>query len=209
MGTFFAGVFRAPMTSVFMVFEVSASYMIILPVMIANTISYVIARRFQRVPFFQMHAKEEGLDLPSVEAERETRRLLVEDAMQQPHAVFGPKTRGKTAAELMRKAGDTFRLVKTGHGKWSWVRLEELDQAVEEGRGESPLEKIVRRPPAPGLYRDIGLDNALKVIGGHPILPVSSRANINELVGTLTLNDIHLVYGITPSDIEDGAVGRE
>ncbi len=33
-----------------------------------------------------------------------------------------------------------------------------------------------------------------------PILPVSSRANINELVGTLTLNDIHRSYGIKPSD---------
>ncbi len=92
MGTFFAGVFRAPMTSVFMVFEVSANYVIILPVIVANTIAYGVARRLQRVPFFQMHAKEEGLDLPSVEAEREMRRLRVEDAMRRPRAVFGPRT---------------------------------------------------------------------------------------------------------------------
>ena len=56
MGTFFAGVFRAPMTSVFMVFEVSASYVIILPVMIAvyvvqepnATLSVVLSL----IPFF-------------------------------------------------------------------------------------------------------------------------------------------------------------
>ena len=209
MGTFFAGVFRAPMTSVFMVFEVSASYMIILPVIIANTISYGIARRFQRVPFFQMHAKEDGLDLPSVEAERETRRLRVEDAMQRPHAVFGPKTHAKTAADLMREAGDTFRLAKTGHGEWCWVCLTELDKAIEAGKGGLPLEGIVGRGPAPVLYQDIGLDNALKVIGGHPILPVSSRANINELVGTLTLEDIHRIYGIDPSRIPCGPLAAE
>ncbi len=201
MGTFFAGVFRAPMTSVFMVFEVSASYMIILPVMIANTISYVIARRLQRVPFFQMHAKEEGLDLPSVEAERETRRLRVEDAMRKPRAVFGPRTNAATAAGLMRDASDKFRLVKMGYGAWSWVCLSELDEKIAGGNGDLPLEQVVRREPAPCLYPDIALDNALKSIAGHPVLPVSSRANPNELVGTLTLDDIHAQYGIRLDEI--------
>ncbi|HWB84789.1 MAG TPA: chloride channel protein [Bryobacteraceae bacterium] len=82
MGTFFAGVFRAPMTSIFMVFEVSASYVIILPVMIANTISYFISRRLHPVPFFTMLAYQEGVDLPSAEEYRSTESLHVEDAMQ-------------------------------------------------------------------------------------------------------------------------------
>lgn len=201
MGTFFAGVFRAPMTSVFMVFEVSASYVIILPVLVANTIAYLIARRFQRVPFFQMHAKEEGLDLPSVEAERETLRLRVEDAMQPPPAVLGPRTKINTAVTLMREANDLVRLVKTGHGEWSWARLDELERALRDGKPDAPLEEVVNHGPTPRLYRDIALDNALKLIGGHPMLPVVSRANVNELVGTLTLQDIHRVYGITARDL--------
>jgi CIC family chloride channel protein len=82
MGTFFAGVFRAPMTSIFMVFEVSASYVIILPVMIANTISYFVSRRLHPVPFFTMLAQQEGVDLPSAEEYRNTEVLRVEDAMQ-------------------------------------------------------------------------------------------------------------------------------
>ncbi len=81
MGTFFAGVFRAPMTSIFMIFEVSASYVIILPVMIANTVAYLISRQMQRTPFFTMLAAAEGLELPSTEEQRETPRLRVEDAM--------------------------------------------------------------------------------------------------------------------------------
>ncbi len=201
MGTFFAGVFRAPLTSVFMVFEVSANYVIILPVMIANTIAYLLARRFQRVPFFQMHAVEEGLDLPSVEAERETRRLRVEDAMQPPHAVFGPKTHARTALELMQSSGDDFRLVKTGHGEWSWVCRNELERAAAAGRGDEPLEKVVDHGRAARVYPDVALDNALKVIGGHPVLPVVSRANPNELVGAISLSDIHGAYGIDPEKV--------
>ena len=90
MGTFFSGVFRAPMTSIFMVFEVSASYVIILPVMIANTISYFVSRQLHPVPFFTMLAQQEGIDLPSAEEYRSAEVLRVEDAMQPvpPHAVL-------------------------------------------------------------------------------------------------------------------------
>lgn len=82
MGTFFAGVFRAPMSSIFMVFETSANYAIILPVMIANTISYFISSRLHRVPFFTMIARQEGIDLPSAEEYRSLELLRVEDALR-------------------------------------------------------------------------------------------------------------------------------
>jgi CIC family chloride channel protein len=82
MGTFFAAVFRAPMTSVFMVFEVSASYEIILPVMVANLIAYLVARKLSAVTFFEMVATQEGLQLPSHERQRDTQVRRVEDAMR-------------------------------------------------------------------------------------------------------------------------------
>ena len=82
MGTFFAAVFRAPMTSIFMVFEVSASYVIILPVMVANLVAYLVARTLHPVSFFEMVASQDGLDLPSHERQREQRTLRVEDAMR-------------------------------------------------------------------------------------------------------------------------------
>lgn len=81
MGAFFAAVFRAPMTSVFMVFEVSASYVIILPVMVANLVAYLVARKLSPLTFFEMVAAQDGLQLPSQERQRESRMLRVEDAM--------------------------------------------------------------------------------------------------------------------------------
>ena len=90
MGTFFAAVFRAPMTSVFMVFEVSASYVIILPVMLANLLAYLVARRLNPVTFFEMVASQDGLQLPSHERQRERRVLRVEDAMRPLAADYTP-----------------------------------------------------------------------------------------------------------------------
>jgi CIC family chloride channel protein len=82
MGTFFAAVFRAPMTSVFMVFEVSATYEIILPVMLANLVAYLVARQLNPVTFFDMVAAQDGLRLPSHDRQRDDRTLRVEDAMR-------------------------------------------------------------------------------------------------------------------------------
>jgi CIC family chloride channel protein len=82
MGTFFAGVFRAPITSIFMIFEVSASYVIILPVMIANTTAYLISRALHSTPFFKMLAELEGVNLPTAEEKRTLQPMRVEDAMQ-------------------------------------------------------------------------------------------------------------------------------
>ena len=50
MGTLFAGIIRAPMTSVFMIFEITQDYQILVPLMVANLLSYLISRRFQPTP---------------------------------------------------------------------------------------------------------------------------------------------------------------
>src|SRR5579863_3255853 len=68
MGTLFAGYLRVPMTSVFMVLELSGNYSIIIPVIISNTIAYVISRKYQKVPLFDLLSRQEGMDLPSMEA---------------------------------------------------------------------------------------------------------------------------------------------
>ena len=47
MGAAFAGIIRTPMTSVIMIFEVTRDYTIIVPLMIANMCSYVLAQKLQ------------------------------------------------------------------------------------------------------------------------------------------------------------------
>src|SRR5947199_9992632 len=84
MGTLFAGFLRVPMTSVFMVLEVSGNYSIIVPVMVSNTIAYLISWRYQRKAFFDLVARQDGVDLPSMEEQREQSPLRVEEAMQPP-----------------------------------------------------------------------------------------------------------------------------
>src|SRR3984893_3894107 len=81
MGVLFAGFLRVPMTSVFMVLEVSGNYEIVVPVIVANTFSYLVSRSLQSVPIFDLLTRQDGLILPSLEEAREETILRVEDAM--------------------------------------------------------------------------------------------------------------------------------
>src|SRR5258708_15587930 len=67
MGVLFAGFLRGPMTSVFMVLEVSGTYEIIVPVIVANTFAYVVSRSLQPIPIFDLLTRQDGLVLPSLE----------------------------------------------------------------------------------------------------------------------------------------------
>ncbi|HZT77685.1 MAG TPA: chloride channel protein [Vicinamibacterales bacterium] len=88
MGTLFAGILRAPMTSVFMIVEISGNYSIILPVMISNTIAYLLSRQFQQHALFDMLSRQDGTELPSMEEERELDVRTVGDVMRQTELVF-------------------------------------------------------------------------------------------------------------------------
>jgi len=64
MGTLFAGIIRAPMTSVFMIFEITQDYQILVPLMVANLLSFVISRRYQPVPIYHALLEQDGVVLP-------------------------------------------------------------------------------------------------------------------------------------------------
>ncbi len=65
MGAAFAGIVRTPMTSVVMIFEVTRDYTIIVPLMIANLCSYVLAQRLQKHPIYEALSLQEGIRMPS------------------------------------------------------------------------------------------------------------------------------------------------
>ena len=65
MGTLFAGIIRAPMTSVFMIFEITQDYQILVPLMVANLLSFMIARRFQPEPVYHALLHQDGIHLPA------------------------------------------------------------------------------------------------------------------------------------------------
>ena len=64
MGALFAGIVRAPMTSVLMIFEMTHDYAVIVPLMIANLASLFISSRLQKQPIYEALAHQDGIHLP-------------------------------------------------------------------------------------------------------------------------------------------------
>ena len=78
MGAVFAGIVRAPMTSVLMIFEMTQDYAVIVPLMIANLVSLFIASRLQPEPIYEALAVQDGIHLPSAEArQRQGKRQII------------------------------------------------------------------------------------------------------------------------------------
>ena len=77
MGTLFAGIVRAPMTSVLMIFETTHDYAVIVPLMISNMVSFFISSRLQQQPIYEALAIQDGIHLPGAETLRRDGQRLV------------------------------------------------------------------------------------------------------------------------------------
>jgi CIC family chloride channel protein len=64
MGAVFAGIVRAPMTSVLIVFEMTGGYGLVLPLMIANMSAFALARYWRHTPVYEALLAQDGIELP-------------------------------------------------------------------------------------------------------------------------------------------------
>ncbi len=191
MGVLFAGFLRVPLTSVFMVLEVGGNYGIIVPVILANTIAYLIARSLQPVPIFEMFARQDGLELPSLEEQREETPLHIEDALE-PLSV--PIVQGREAISAASAAVAATRahalLVQIHDGTWYAMTADELTGAAAALAPETPIEQALKPDRLPTLFPDLPLDNALPFFPRWPVIPIVNRASRGTLEGIVTLNAI-------------------
>ncbi|MGC8549018.1 MAG: chloride channel protein [Acidobacteriaceae bacterium] len=191
MGVLFAGFLRVPLTSVFMVLEVSGNYSIILPVILANTIAYLISRSLQPVPIFEVFTHQDGLHLPSMEEQREEVHLHIEDALRPVDVPIlkGTDTLAK-ASQAFSDSGAAALLVKMCDNSWYALTREELTGMEALQNPESRLETAVRKDRIPELYPDLTLDSALPCFARWKILPIQNRATHGTLEGILTEPDV-------------------
>ena len=64
MGAVFAGIVRAPMTSVLIIFEMTGGYGLVLPLMIANMSAFALARHWRPIPIYEALLAQDGIYLP-------------------------------------------------------------------------------------------------------------------------------------------------
>lgn len=201
MGTAFAGIVRAPMTSVVMIFEITRDYAVIVPLMISNLLSFFISTRLQPKPIYEELARQDGIHLPGQETSAGAGQMRVAAILRPVGDFLDPKLPANEALERMRSAKARAALVKSDGGIEGMVNVEILQKAVETDPSQQLLD-ILPKDDFPHVHRDHTISQALDRMAAArmELLPVVSRANVRILEGIVTLRDVLERYGVSAKD---------
>lgn len=210
MGTAFAGIVRAPMTSVLMIFEITRDYAVIVPLMISNLISFFISSRFQPEPIYEVLAHQDGIHLPTAGSRVQEGQRQVYQAMHAATEVLDTRA---TIQEVLNKVSASQAHAWPAcdeSGVIAMVSLGRLQEALTEGATDQPLSEILKPGEFPHVHMDHSLNMALDRMGSSQldVLPVVSRANAHKLEGIVTLQDVLRLYGVGPKETETVASGE-
>lgn len=191
MGAMFAGVIRAPITSVLIIFEMTAGYGLVLPLMIANTAAYVIARKLDSRTLYDSLLEQDGIHLShGPEAASRLDGLSVEDAMtSNVHALRDDLTAAEAMVEIKRDGYGVYPVVD-GQGRCVGVITRaRIQRVTAEGQGDSRISDYVRLKeyvlPEDPMLRAVVRMHAL----GTRQLPVVSGEGM-QLRGLIAMSDI-------------------
>lgn len=189
MGAVFAGIVRAPITSVLIIIEMTGGYSLILPLMIANMTAYAIARHFQRMPIYGALLEQDGIHLEDHEIHGALRTISLAEVPLSTRSFisFGV---AMTTAEVLRCCAlrvhqDVFPVVDA-QGRMAGIITSEDIVTVAS---EPELERLVHvtelmRPPV-AAQRDDDLLTVFEMMSanGFHELPITDSAG--HLLGFL------------------------
>jgi CIC family chloride channel protein len=195
MGTLFAGIIRAPMTSVFMIFEITQDYQILVPLMVANMLSFVISKRYQSVPVYHALLHQDHIHLPTAGPRRSSKSWRARDVMIRDVPWVGAEASiadawtasaaGERPAVLVGRPGTLAGIVSAA----------QLRDAIEAGRGPGPVSELMRDGHA-HAHPDHPLDVVLeRFADSGGALPVVSREDIDRVEGVVTLDGMFRLVG--------------
>jgi CIC family chloride channel protein len=191
MGTLFAGIIRAPMTSVFMIFEITQDYQILVPLMVANLLSFTISRRFQPVPVYHALLHQDGIHLPSAAATSSRRARTARQVMAVDDAsVLSPELTIADAWQSAQANEHLAYLVGAPPRLLGAVTRSDLDMLHATDRADDPIVTIVQKSfvhAHPDHTMDVVLER-LEESGG--LLPVVSRSDASHLEGVITADSV-------------------
>ncbi|MGP0075492.1 MAG: chloride channel protein [Bryobacteraceae bacterium] len=218
MGALFAGIVRVPLTSVIMIFEMTRDYSIIVPLMIANLISFYISYRLQKEPIYEALQHQDGLHLPSGLRYREG-LLIVRDAAEAPIEILKRTDHVADALRHLDADRNAWPVLEGGRLAGT-ITLGQLEKEMAGGHGDRVLGELLPAdvPNAlltsenfPHLHMDHPLDIALRRMAQSKltVMPVVSRADIRDLKGVVSLKDILQAYGVAGEKSAERTISEE
>ncbi|RLG35644.1 chloride channel protein [Methanosarcinales archaeon] len=190
MGSFFGGVAKVPIAAIIMISEMTGSYALLAPLMLANATVYAFTERWtiyesqvstrMRSP---VHRKELLVDV--------LESIMVKDAMNPSPLTVSPDDDLKHVYDLMEKTGHMGYPVVKDDKLQGIVTIKDLEKVPSEEWDEKRV-KDVATTALLTVTPDDMLEDALHWLVMRDIgrLPVVDRDDSKKLVGILTRSDI-------------------
>jgi CIC family chloride channel protein len=190
MGTLFAGIIRAPMTSVFMIFEITQDYQILVPLMVANLLSFLISRRFQPVPVYHALLQQDHIHLPSAATRVAPASWTAADVMGAVVNLVSPDETVQQVWETSGRNGTPALLVGTPERLVGIVSAQQLAAAMESGRPSEPIGTLLGAEVV-HAHLDHPSETVLERLAQSAgVLPIVSRDDAQRVLGVVTFPQI-------------------
>jgi chloride channel protein, CIC family len=190
MGAVLAAATQAPFMAILMIFEMTLSYDIMIPLMLSSVISYYTFRGL-RLSSLYHHGPADASDVFN----RPLETLTVADIMQAEPRTIGPAARfGEVARQFLAGGLDRQYVVGPGRRLLGVVRLEDLAEHLHSrALADTFIAGDVAHDHPAALDPRSSLPEALVLFAREHehILPVA-RPDTGELAGILSRNDLLL-----------------
>jgi CIC family chloride channel protein len=192
MGALLAAVVRTPITSVLIIFEMTRSYGLVLPLMIANTTAYVLARRARPLGIYEALLAQSGVHLPHRHRSGDALSAFrVSEAMTTEVVTLrGAQTISAALEEIEGLPHTAYPVLDEGRRLQGLVTESRLRRRQAEGKGDMLVETAAR-------LEEYLTDHGSLVEAVSRMHELSARQMLvvdmdrsDRLVGVLALSDV-------------------
>jgi len=198
MGAFLSSATHAPMTAIFLLFEMTGSYEVIIPIMLTCVIGTAICRHFMRDSLDTVELSRQGIDLEAGKEVNIMKALKVGDVMaQNPESVPEHMTLRQFTEFIADTRHTNFPLVNQRGELAGIISVQDFMGVVfEKDLMDLVVIKELATLDVTTVHADDNLDTAMRRIGYRNIeqLPVVSVTDEKKLVGIISRRDMVSAY---------------
>jgi len=175
MGALTAGIMRAPLTVILILFEITGQYEIVLPIMFASVTSSLIARLAYRHSMESYVLEKEGVKVGFGIALSVAEHISIADVTKTDFVKFSMSETATNMIDVFFNTPESSFLVTDQDGKFSGIiSLDEMRILLKQDSLIGLIAEDIVKKGVPVLYNSTKLDEALKLfeITDYDMLPV-------------------------------------
>jgi chloride channel protein, CIC family len=196
MGALTAGIMRAPLTVILILFEVTGQYEIVLPIMFAAVTSSLVARLAYRHSMESYILEKEGVRVGFGIALSVAEHISIANVMKTDYVKFIDSESAENMIDVFFNTPESSFLVTDDQGLFSGIiSLDEMRALLREDFLTGIIAEDITKKDVPVLYEMSKLDEALKLfeISDYNMLPVLDTDS-GKLLGVVRQEEAFAYY---------------